>query len=142
MAILVAILLLGILTIWQVYLVAPYFLFEGAIATYILLIFLTLLTQFKFLWVYPVNGLLGLGLFLASVSQPEHFQIVSGGSLILPTFIIIVGDTLALLLGVTSLYVFWKRFSPEMQARRAEHRRVHADCAPDSPCKTNPNYRV
>ncbi len=139
---LVAILILGVFTIWQVRIFAPAFLFNGAVVVYVILLALTLLTWRKFLWSYLVDGVLGLGLVAVAVSQPEHLAIASSGTLILPTFIMIVGDTLALVLGVTSLFVFWKRYSPIMKARRMEHLNVHANCAPDAPCRTDPKYRV
>ncbi len=141
LAILVAILLLGLLTIWQVSIFASLFLVNGAIGVYILLVVLTLITWRRFQWIYPIDGLLGLGLVAATVSQPEHLAIATSGA-ILPTFIMIVGNILAFSLGVTSLFVSWKQFSPQILARQLKYQKVHANCAPDAPCRTIPGYRV
>ena len=141
LALLIAILILGPLTIWQVSLLAPLFLFQGAVAVYFLLLALTIITSRRIMWIYLIDGLLGLGLVAAALLPAEHLLLASSVA-ILPVFIMIVGDSLALLLGVTSLYVFWKRFSPQVVSRLEEYRKVHEDCAPNAPCRTDPNYRV
>ena len=140
-ALLIAILILGPLTIWQVSLLAPLFLFQGAVAVYILLLALTLITWKRIIWIYLIDGLLGLGLVAAALLPAQHLLFVTGVS-ILPVFIMIVGDSLALLLGVTSLFVFWKRYSPQVVSRLDKYRKVHENCAPNAPCRTVPNYRV
>ncbi len=141
LALLITILPVGLLTIWQIQIFAPLFLFQGAVAVYILLLALTVITWRRIMWSYLIDGLLGLGLVAAALSPAEHLRLASNGS-ILPTFIMIVGDILAFLLGVTSLYVFWKRYSPRVLARLEERRKVHEDCDPNAPCKTVPGYRV
>jgi hypothetical protein len=141
LALLIAILTLGLLTIWQVSIFAPLFLFQGAIAVYILLLVLTVVTWTRIMWIYLIDGVLGLGLVAAALSPSEHFALAFSGA-ILPVFIMIVGDLLSLLLGVTSLYVFWKRYSPQLVGRLQEYRKVHEDCAPNAPCRTIPGYRV
>ncbi len=141
LALLIAILILGVFTIWQVSIFAPTFLVNGAVGVYVLLLILTIITWRRFPWIYLVDGLLGLGLVAASVAQPEHFALATSGA-IFPAFIMIVGDALAFFLGVTSLFVFWNFYSPQIKARQLEHQSVHANCAPSAPCRMNPNYRV
>ncbi len=141
LALLIAILILGPLTIWQVSLLAPFFLFQGAVAVYILLLALAIITWRRIMWSYLIDGLLGLGLVAAALIPAEHLVFVSRVA-ILPVFIMIVGDLLAFILGVTSLYVFWKRFSPQVVSRLDKYRKVHENCAPNAPCRTIPEYRV
>ncbi len=141
LALLIAILTLGLLTIWQVRIFAPLFLFQGAVTVFILLLALTVITWRRIMWSYLIDGLLGLGLVAAALSPAEHFALSSSGA-ILPVFIMIVGDILSFLLGVTSLFVFWKRYSPRILGRLEQYRDVHEDCHPNAPCRIDPKYRV
>ncbi len=101
-----AILALGPATLWQVYLVAPVYLFYSALLVLLAHAAFTIACIKLKKWGYLANAALSILVIGASLTSPTHFAFISVNIRSMPSLTFIAGDTLEALLLVASIQVY------------------------------------